>query len=593
MNEFQVWAPNAQRVQAQLGGNLHEMRPLSEQPPGGGWWSANVPEALAGMDYSFVIDGGDSLPDPRSPWQPHGVHGPSRLLDHSLFHWTDRGWQPPPLSSAIIYELHIGTCTPEGTFDGAIARLDHLANLGITHVEIMPVQEFPGDWGWGYDGVDLYAPHHAYGGPPALKRLVNACHSKGLAVLLDVVYNHLGPDGNYLARFGPYFSEKYKTPWGPAVNLDGPGSYEVRRFLCDNALMWLRDYHIDGLRIDAVHAIYDASATHFLEQLAAEVKALEAQTGRHFRLIAESDLNDPRVVTAREAGGCGVDAQWSDDFHHALHAALTGERAGYYSDFRGLADLAKAMEQTFVFDGRFSTYRQRIHGRRPQGLPASRFLAYLQTHDQVGNRPKGERSSQLMSAGRLKIGAALVFCSAFVPMLFQGEEFGASTPFQFFTQHQDQRLAQAVAAGRHDEMRQFGWKPYDIPDPQDPETFRRSKLDWSEITREPHATLLEWHRQLIVLRRAIPALTDGRLDSVAAQFDEERRWFALRHGPVAVLCNLAKVNQAMPAPFDGVVLLASGLVRSRDAAYELAPDAVVILGGRRDRDVRAFLELRR
>ncbi len=404
--------------------------------------------------------------------------------------------------------------------------------------------------------------------------------------MLDVVYNHLGPAGNYLARFGPYFTSKYSTPWGEAINLDGPGSTEVRRFLCDNALMWLRDYHFDGLRIDAIHAIFDSSAVHFLEQLATEVKELEAHTGRRLVLIAESDLNDPRVVTPQEAGGYGIDAQWSDDFHHALHALLTGERAGYYADFGTLADVAKALTSAFVYDGRDSAFRKRKHGRRPEGLPGWRFLGYLQTHDQVGNRARGERSGHLMSLDRLKIGAALVLCGPFIPMLFQGEEFAASTPFRYFTNHADPDLARAVSEGRRQEFAAFGWPSEDVCGPQNPETFERSKLDWSEPTREPHATLLDWYRRLIALRRTIPALSDGRLDRVEVQFDEREQWLVLRRGPVAVVSNLAKARQVVPVPFPGVLLLSSkaGCLPD-DHAFELPPDSIVILG-----DIRSGIE---
>jgi maltooligosyltrehalose trehalohydrolase len=505
------------------------------------------------------------------------VHGPSRLLDHSDFPWTDQRWQPPPLSSGVVYELHVGTFTAEGTFESAISRLDHLVSLGVTHVELMPVPEFPGNWGWGYDGVDLFAPHHAYGGPPGLKRLVDACHSKGLAVLLDVVYNHLGPSGNYLSRFGPYFTDKYSTPWGSAVNLDSAGSTEVRRFLCDNALMWLRDYQFDGLRLDAVHAIFDQSAEHFLAQLASEVRRLETRTGRHLTLIAESDLNDPRVVMPREAGGHGIDAQWSDDFHHALHTVLTGEQAGYYADFGTLADLAKSLTGAFVYDGRYSEYRRRHHGRSPRGLSGSRFLGYLQNHDQVGNRAKGERSSRLMSTGRLKIGAALVMCSPFVPMLFHGEEWGASTPFQYFTNHDDPQIARAVSEGRRREFESFGWKPEDIPDPQDPATFFRSKLDWKELERSPHRELLDWHRRLIQLRRTAPALSDGRMDRVKVQFDERDQWLTLQRGPIVIASNLAGVRRSVPAPFALEALLSSEAGNSIDReSINLVPESVLV-----------------
>lgn len=477
---FSVWAPKAETVTVRLTDRGYPMVPASS-----GWWRVEVAEAFAGSDYSFVVNGGNPVPDPRSAWQPHGVHGPSRTADHAAFAWTDRRWQPGPLSAVIVYELHIGTFTPAGTFESAIARLDYLKELGVTHVELMPVNEFPGDWGWGYDGVDLFAPHHSYGGPNALKRLVDACHSRGLAVILDVVYNHLGPSGNYLSLFGPYFTDRYSTPWGEAVNLDGEGSLEVRAFFRDNALMWLRDYHIDGLRLDAVHAFMDKSAVHFLEELASAVRACEAATGRHKFLIAESDLNDPRVVRSVESGGYGLDAQWSDDFHHALHTVLTGERAGYYEDFGSLSQIVKALQETFVYDGCYANHRGRNHGRTAAGLSSHRFLGYLQTHDQVGNRAQGERIAHLTGMGKAKIGAALVLTSPFVPMLFHGEEFAASSPFQYFTDHDEDALAHAVSEGRRREFAAFGWKPEDVPDPQDAETFRRSKLDWAELDEEP------------------------------------------------------------------------------------------------------------
>lgn len=574
MTVFRVWAPAAHQVDLVI---ARDRWPLV--PERGGWWSIDLPSVGPGTDYRFSVDGGEPRPDPRSPWQPAGVHGPSRVVDQTAFPWTDAGWNPPPLASAIVYELHIGTFTPEGTFDSAIARLDHLVDLGVTHVELMPVSEFPGARGWGYDGVDLYAPHHAYGGPDALKRLVNACHARGLAVILDVVYNHLGPDGNYLAVYGPYFTDRHHTPWGAAINFDGPDSDEVRRFFIDNALMWFRDYHVDGLRIDAVHAIVDTSATHFLEALAIEVRALEAVLGRHLTLIAESDLNDPRLLWSTERGGYGLDAQWSDDFHHALHTVLTGERNGYYADFGSVADLAKALRDVYVYDGRFSPFRRRHHGRPVGDLAGSRFLGYLQNHDQVGNRAQGERSSHLLSLGRQKVGAALVLTAPFVPLLFQGEEWGASTPFQYFTDHGDPSLARAVTEGRRHEFAAFGWKPEEIPDPQDPATFLRSKLDWSERDRPPHADLLEWHRRLIRLRRTTPALLDGNRAAARVTYDEAQRWLILERGPIAVACNLAAVPQRLAVGSERALLLASDPTVARDGSWVLLPpDSVAILG---------------
>ena len=547
-----MWAPDAGRVDVVIGDERHAM-----QEHGRGWWRASIPSAGPGTDYMLSVDSGKPRPDPRSPWQPEGVQGPSRVVDGDSYTWRDAGWTGLPHSAAVIYELHVGAFTEEGTFDAAAERLDHLDELGVNAVELCPVNEFSGEWGWGYDGVDLFAPHHAYGDPDSLKRLVDACHARGLAVILDVVYNHLGPAGNYLSTFGPYFTDRYSTPWGQAVNFDGPGSYEVRRFVVDNALMWLRDYRFDGLRIDAVHAILDTSAVHILEQMAMEVAALEATTGRAKFLIAESDLNDPRVVRERGAGGYGVDAQWSDDFHHSLHALLTGERTGYYSDFGSVADVAKALRQAFVYDWRYSSFRRRMHGRAPIGLPGHRFLAYLQDHDQVGNRARGERSSALMSTSLLEVAAALVTTAPFVPMLFMGEEWGASTPFQYFTSHPDRELGRAVSEGRRREFRGFGWDPEKVPDPQDPETFRRSKLDWSEVDEEPHKAILEWHRGLIALRRSTPDLNDYDLAGVGVDYSEEGRWLVMSRGSIVVACNFSPDVRTVPVPEDAELLLAS------------------------------------
>jgi len=564
MQTFRVWAPTPKEVELQLG---KKKIPMTQDDRG--WWSvtpgapasrrqerknAAGTAALPG-DYGFILDGKGPFPDPRSPWQPDGIYGLSRRVDHSRFRWTDAGWQAPPLASAIIYELHIGTFTPEGTFQAAIKKLDHLVRLGVTHVEVMPTAEFSGDHNWGYDGVDLFAPHHAYGGPDGLKRFVNACHARGLAVIHDVVYNHLGPAGNNLEQFGPYFTHRYAPTWGKAINYDGPDSREVRRFFCDNALMWLRDYHFDGLRLDAVHAIFDSSAVHFLEELKIEVEKLSAQLGRHLVLIPESDLNDPRLLWSRERGGYQLDAQWSDDFHHALHTLLTGENNGYYADFGSIADFARTWNHAFVYDGKYSAQRRRCHGRPIGDLDGSRFLAYLQNHDQVGNRAQGDRSSHLMNVAKLKVGAALVLLSPFVPMLFMGEEWGASTPFQFFTDHREPKLAKAVGAGRCKEFEAFGWKPEEVPNPQDSETFRRSKLDWSELTRRSHVGLLDWHRRLIRLRRDEPAFIDGRLARIGVRFDEQNRWLTIVRGPICIACNLYEHAQSVPLPSERYRLL--------------------------------------
>lgn len=574
MHTFNVWAPAAQTASVSVGYTSH---PLTKDRRG--WWRGDVEEAKPGDEYWFKIDSGELTPDPRSAFQPHGIHGPSQLIDHTLFKWTDTHWQAPPLASAVIYELHIGTFTPQGTFLGAIERLDYLVELGVSYIEIMPVNEFSGSSGWGYDGVDLYAPHHAYGMPDDLKQLVDACHARGLAVLLDVVYNHFGPSGNYLNRFAPYLTAAYHTPWGSAVNLDHKGSEEVRRFFLDNALMWLRDYHFDGLRLDAIHAFHDRSAIHFLEDLSCDVEVLGAHLGRHFVLIAESDLNDPQVVTPREAGGYGIDAQWSDDFHHALHSVLTDETKGYYEDFGRLAHLAKALTEAFVYDGILSPHRGRVHGRPIVGLSGHHFLAYAQNHDQIGNRATGERLSHLVSLGRSKIAAALVLTSPYIPMLFQGEEYGATTPFQYFTHHEDLELGRQVSEGRRSEFSAFGWTPEQVPDPQDRATFERSKLQWKELSQEPHSSLLEWHKKLIALRREHSCLTDGKMEEVRVRFNEEAKWIAVQRGPVEVICNLAQRRQAIriACAASKPVLCSETDFPADGGTISLPPDSVAIL----------------
>jgi maltooligosyltrehalose trehalohydrolase len=573
MHRFRVWAPRAHKVAVQI---ADEKIPLQQSH--GGWWQADVEAARPGMDYAFFLDDEDlALPDPRSQWQPNGVHGPSRILDPNTFNWTDAAWEAPPLSSAIVYELHIGTFTPEGTLDAAQTKLGYLRELGITHVELMPVNSFPGKQGWGYDGVDLFAPHEPYGGPEALKRFVDACHARGLAVLLDVVYNHLGPAGNHLGKFGPYFTDSHHTPWGDAVNLEDAGSHEVRRFFCDNALMWLRDYHFDGLRLDAVHAYMDRSAINFMEQLGAEVRALQAHTGRSYVVIAESDLNDPRIVTAREAGGYGLDAQWSDDFHHALVTALTGDRSGYYADFGSIGDIAKSLRDVYVYDGRYSQHRDRVHGRPVVNLPASRFLGYSQDHDQVGNRAKGERLAHEVSLGRAKIAAALELTAPFVPMIFQGEEWAASAPFQFFTNH-DEELGKLVSEGRKKEFAAFGWNPNDIPDPQSPETFQRSKLNWDERTTAPHAEILDWYRRLIAFRHATPDLTDPDLSHVQVRFNEDEKWLVMERGSVTVAFSIAKNPVALQVRPNSTIALASANdIQLNNNSLTLPPDSLAIL----------------
>jgi len=580
MAPYHVWAPLAEQVSVRIS---DEVVAMQRDPKLEGWWTSGGRQARAGEDYSFSIDGGPDLPDPRSGWQPNGVHGPSRVVDHAAFGWTDEDFQARPLSSALIYELHIGTFTPEGTFDAAIGRLDHLKRLGVTHVEVMPVAEFPGRFGWGYDGVALFATRHVYGGPEGFKRLVDACHVRKLGVILDVVYNHLGPSGNYLPKFGPYFTDRHDTPWGDALNYDGPHSDEVRRYFCDNALMWLRDYHVDGLRLDAVHAIVDTAALPFLEQLATEVDVLKAHLGRHLVLIAESDLNDPRVVRPFEMGGFGIDAQWSDDFHHALHSVITGERNGYYSDFGSMRDLATAFETSYVYTGRRSKFRLRRHGRPPIGLTGHHFLGYVQNHDQLGNRARGDRLCHLTDHNRTKVAAALVLTAPFIPMLFQGEEFAASSPFQYFADFADEpELSKAVSEGRRKEFGQFGWKPEDIPEPGSPETFERSKLRWDELELQPHRELLEWHRQLIAIRRKLPQLSDGRLDLVCTDSSEEGKWLFVERGLVSIVANLSDKPGRVPLrpgrPTDVLLASVADPISTGDDWIDLPANSVAILG---------------
>ncbi len=568
---YRVWAPHARAVTLRVGSESADMTPAER-----GWWQSAVP-CRHGDDYGFVLDGEGPFADPRSPHQPHGVHGLSRWVDQAEFAWTDRGWQAPPLSSALIYELHVGTFSEAGTFEGAIEHLEHLVSLGVTHVELMPVCEFAGRHGWGYDGVDLYAPHHGYGGPDGLKRLVDACHARSLAVVLDVVYNHLGPAGCYVQRFGPYFSSRHKTAWGDAVNLDGPDSDEVRRFFCDNALMWLRDYHIDALRLDAVHAFIDQSAEHFLRQLAAEVRALAAATGRQLALVAESDLNDPQVVRSADAGGHGIDAQWSDDFHHALHSVVTGERGGYYEDFGTLAHLAAALRAPFIYTGGYSAHRRRRHGASPAGIPGGRFVVSLQNHDQVGNRATGDRIGMLTSPEWARIGALLLLTSPYVPLLFQGEEWSAATPFLYFTDH-DAELGAQVSAGRRREFAPFGWDPASIPDPQDPATFDRSKLRWDELRHEPHTTMLAWYRSLVALRWEIPSLREGRYADAEVSADEVRSLLVIRRRDVLIACNFSGQPQAVP--LDGMTTLrlaSTAGVRLDGDDLLLPPEAAAIV----------------
>jgi maltooligosyltrehalose trehalohydrolase len=570
-----VWAPAAGVVEVETRDARHRLRSVRS-----GWWIADLP-IEHGDDYAFVLDNGDALPDPRSRWQPHGVHAASRWYDHELFEWSDAGWRGTRLAGSVVYEMHVGTFTPTRTFDSAIQHLDHLVRLGVDLVEVMPVAAFDGTQGWGYDGVSLFAVHEPYGGPDGFKRFVDACHARGLGVVLDVVYNHLGPSGNYLPRFGPYFTDHHHTPWGAAVNLDDVYSNDVRRFVIDNALSWLRDFHVDGLRLDAVHELVDGTATHLLEELAGEVDALSTALGRPLSLVAESDLNDARLVTAREAGGYGLAAQWNDDFHHALHAMLTGEQKGIYADFGSLATFAKAMTQVFVHDGTWSSFRRRRHGRPVdvERLPGYRFVAFVQDHDQIGNRSVGDRISMALSDGLLRIGAALMLTSPFTPMLFMGEEWAASTPWQFFSSFPEPALARAISEGRRLEFAEHGWDVSTFPDPQSPETVAHSTLVWEELDRQPHASTLSWYAALIALRRREADLTEPRLHRVAMSFDEERRWLVVSRGALRVVCNLAGRRQPIAVTEAVVELLLSSDadVACAEATVELPAESVAIV----------------
>ncbi|HMM93896.1 malto-oligosyltrehalose trehalohydrolase [Phycicoccus sp.] len=574
---LEVWAPRVERVDVEWADPGGAPRRDPMLAAAGGWWRVDLPGDVAGpVDYAFVLDGEEpALPDPRSAWQPGTVHGPSRTVDTAAFPWTDDAWSGVRHGAgslgAVFYELHVGTFTPEGTFDAAVGRLEHLVALGVDVVEVMPVAAFPTDRGWGYDGVGLYAVQDAYGGPAAFARFVDACHARGLGVCLDVVHNHLGASGNYLARFGPYFTEAHETPWGPAVNLDHEGSAEVRRFLVDSALRWLRDFHVDALRLDAVHELKDDSPRHYLAELSDTVAALATELGRPLDLVAESDLNDPVMVTPTAGGGRGMTAQWDDDVHHALHVTLTGETQGYYADFAGapgspeqgpLAVLAKVLTRGFLHDGTRSSFRGRDWGAPVdrEHLDARRLLGYLQTHDQVGNRAAGERISALVTDPALQAaGAALYLLAPTTPMLFMGEEWAASTPWQFFTSFAEDWLADAVRDGRRAEFGSHGWSADAVPDPQDPATRDRSVLRWTEVEEADHARMLRWYTDLVALRRRLLGSGPTRFADVEVTYDEDARWLVVRHRPAgrsghAVVAVLGEDGASVPVGAGEVLL---------------------------------------
>jgi maltooligosyltrehalose trehalohydrolase len=542
---FAVWAPRAERVSVQVvrGPRTGEW-PLAAEA---GVFEGVVAGLGAGADYVYRLATGAGIrerPDPASRFQPRGVHGASRIVDPCAFRWTDGRWRAPDAADLVLYEVHVGTFTAAGTFDGAVAELPALRELGVTAIELMPVGEFPGARNWGYDGVHPYAPQSTYGGPEGLRRLVNAAHGIGLAVVLDVVYNHLGPEGNHLAEFGPYFTDRYRTPWGPAVNFDGPDSDQVRRWVVDNAVYWVTEFHVDGLRLDAVHAIFDCGARHILEEIAAAVHEEAARLGRRAYVIAESDLNDPRLVRAPERGGHGLDAQWSDDFHHAVHVALTGERDGYYADFGGVAPVAKSLRDRFVYDGRHSAHRRRRHGAPAADLPADRFVVFIQNHDQVGNRAQGDRLATLVPPARRRLAAALLLLSPYVPLLFMGEEYGETNPFLYFVSHGDPDLAAAVRDGRRREFARFTWGG-DVPDPQAVETFLRSRLDRTRAD----GRLLALYRDCLRLRREEPALRPGGA-AIGVDADPGAGWVTLALAPAtgALLVAVFNLAEAQDVP---------------------------------------------
>ncbi|MFC8681431.1 malto-oligosyltrehalose trehalohydrolase [Microbacterium ureisolvens] len=569
----EVWAPRAASVALRAPSRGDDV-PMVRRD--GDWWRADL-ELEPGEEYGFVIDGAAAArPDPRSRRQPRGVHDLSAVFDAGAHEWRDAAWKGRQLAGGLVYELHIGTFTPEGTLDAAAERLDHLVELGVDFVELLPVNGFNGVHNWGYDGVLWYTVHEAYGGPAAYQRFVDACHTAGLGVIQDVVYNHLGPSGNYLPEFGPYLRDAEANTWGSSIDLDEP---EVRSYIVDNALMWLRDHHVDGLRLDAVHALKDNQPLHILQELAESADALSAHLGRPLTLIAESDMNDARLIAAREADGYGLTAQWSDDYHHALHVALTGETTGYYADFAPLGALVKASTRGFFHDGTWSWFRGRNHGHPiDPRIPAWRLVTFSQDHDQIGNRAAGDRLSQSLDEGGLAIAAVLTVLSPFTPMLFMGEEWAASTPWQFFTSHPEPELGEATARGRKAEFARMGWDESIVPDPQDPETFQRSKLRWEEKDAGVHGRILALYRELIALRGARPEFADPDFRRLEATADEDQRWFRLRRGTSEVVVNFAAEGVRLPALGAAQVLLATDAhAMLQDDALSLPPRSAAVV----------------
>jgi maltooligosyltrehalose trehalohydrolase len=523
--EFVIWAPLLPDVTVRIVSPSERVIPMTPLPEG--YWGTVIEGLSPGDQYVYQIAQGRDRPDPASYSQPLGVHGPSEIIDHTFFPWEDGHWRGIPLSDMIQYELHVGSFTPEGTFDAVIPRLDALREIGINAVELMPVAQFPGERNWGYDGAYPYAVQTSYGGPDQLKRLVNACHKQGLAVILDVVYNHLGPEGNYLAEFAPYFTDHYRSPWGEAVNFDGAYSDGVKNYFVENALYWFREYHVDGLRLDAIHGIFDRSASPFLAELAEAARNFSARAGRKYYLIAESDLEDVRVIRPPDLGGYGLDAQWCDDFHHAVRTLLTREDRGYFADYGRIDHLAKALREGFVYSGQYSRYRKRRHGSSSKDRPAEQFVVFCQNHDQVGNRLNGDRLSRLVPFEALKLAAGILLLSPYVPLLFMGEEYGETAPFLYFVSHSDPGLIEAVRRGRKEEFRSFQWAG-DPPDPQSTDTFLRSRIDWTKREEGHHRVLMDYYKSLIRLRREIPAIGRPDKDRLGVLAVEKKRLLYLK-----------------------------------------------------------------
>jgi len=547
---FLVWAPFSERVEVHVIEPREQILPLEKNERG--YFSILAENIPAGSRYFYRLDGHSEYPDPASKYQPQGVHGPSQVVDPD-FSWKDSRWAGLPLQEYIIYELHIGTFTPEGTFDAAVKHLEELKDLGITSVELMPVAQFPGSRNWGYDGVYPFAAQDSYGGPDGLKRLVNACHQRGLAVVMDVVYNHLGPEGNHLAEFGPYFTDRYQTPWGAALNFDGAYSDEVRRFFIENALYWVTEFHIDALRLDALHAILDISACTFIEELATSVQKQTKKLARKIYLIGESTANDTRLIQPQKSGGYGLDAQWNDDFHHVLHVLLTGEKSGYYQDFGTIQQLAKAFREGFIYSGDYSPYRKHRHGTSSKDIPAHHFVVFSQNHDQIGNRADGDRLSQIVPFESLKLAAGIIMLSPFLPLMFMGEEYGETAPFPYFVSHSDPALIEAVRRGRREEFASFDWRG-ETPDPQDEATFLLAKLNHRLRKEGHHKVLYDFYRELIRLRRENTALACLSKDNMEVLGDENNKTFCVRRwqegSEVVIIYNLSdnevKIRQPVP-----------------------------------------------